>query len=385
MLANRCPRCKWPFPFTGILPNNCPVCGRPLHTPGHLVSGPGTGTQAGNGREGTRRKLPWTNLALAAVALLLSLFIGIRMTEGVRGDEEAKPETVTHNEQKDDEKPPVKSTLPETEDNNTVEVSTPLAAGKNAEKQAEQGIQTVINVPEIAKPEAAPQPQKQETPTEVVASKPMEVTVPDQPPPSDLLSTEPEKPAPECGKPAAAARNTIALDDPAGQYTVPWVRGGTVVKITGKIGTLNVTGADGLATLDASELEAKRIFVTGPINGNSTVALSAPSGLVDLKKQVDGNSTLRIEAPGGKVVFDKGTNINGNSHVTITARQVGLPGYLDGPETSVDVTLTGGGQLTYGDLKGASRIHYKKAAAGDPDPVVEGGRIGRRAEVRRIE
>ncbi len=384
MVANQCPHCKWTFPPTGVMPNNCPVCGRLLHTPGHLDSGPGAETQPGSGGDGTGGKLPLANLALAAIALVIALLIGLRMTELLGGGEAAQPQTVTHNEEKEAEKP-AKSALQETEDTNRPETSTALAAGKDAEMPAEHRSRTKTNAVQIAAPDAAPEPQKQERPTEVVAPKPVEIAAPDQAPPSDLLRTGPHKPAPECGKPARVAPNTIALDDPAGQYTLPWVRGGRVVKLAGKIGTLNVTGADGLATVDASNLEAKRIFVTGPINGNSMVALNAPNGLVDLKKQVDGNSTLRIEAPDGKVVFDKGTNINGNSHVTITAREVGLPGYLDGRETLVEVTLTGGGELRYGDLKGYSRIHYKKAAAGDPDPVVEGGRIGRRAEVKRIQ
>ena len=276
-------------------------------------------------------------------------------------------------------------TLQETEEKNQLETSTQLAAGKDAEKLAEHGPQTTTNAAETAMPDAAAELQKQETPTEVAAPKPVQVAAADQGPPYYLLPIATEKPAPQCEKPAEAFLQTITLDDPAGEYTLPWIRGGTVVKLAGKIGTLYVRGVDGLATLDASELEAKRIFVTGPINGNSTVALNARNGLVDLKKQVDGNSTLRIEAPGGKVVFDKGTNINGSSHVTITATEVGLPGYLDGPETLVDVLLTDGGVLTFGDVKGGSRIHYKNAAAGDPDPLVEGGKIGGSAEVKRIE
>jgi hypothetical protein len=125
----------------------------------------------------------------------------------------------------------------------------------------------------------------------------------------------------------------------------------TSVALTGRIGVLVVEAIDN-AKFDAMGLEAREIIVTGPIDHSSIVVLRSPGGRIEVGGRLDGAST-----------------------VSLTAHQVDLRGSVRGTGTSVTVRLTGGGTLRFAEIAGTAQLFYRRHAAGDPPPIVEGGVI----------
>jgi hypothetical protein len=214
----------------------------------------------------------------------------------------------------------------------------------------------------------------------------------------------PPTPEKQAGTPAAADRpkhpakqgevlpgNEVVLNNPEGQYAVEGLDRKSRLTLRGKVKTLKVgMVADG-SVLDASGLEAREIVLTDRIDGGSTVRLSAPRGRVELHARVDGGSTLEVEAPDGRVSFvvpsgpvSPGSRIDGNAQVRITARDVLFAGTISGEKTHVLVTLTRDGSLTYREVAGNSRLHYRRAHRADPAPTERPGRCLGTAEVKYL-
>jgi adhesin HecA-like repeat protein len=131
----------------------------------------------------------------------------------------------------------------------------------------------------------------------------------------------------------------------------------TRTTLTGRIGLLVVDAIDN-ATLDATGLDAREVLVHGNIDHGSIVVLRAPGGCIGVEGKVDGDSK-----------------------VSLTARQVDLRGSVRGARTTVTVRLTGGGTLRFKELAGEAQLAYWKNADGGPSPTVEGGIIREGAQL----
>jgi hypothetical protein len=173
---------------------------------------------------------------------------------------------------------------------------------------------------------------------------------------------------------------TVNINQPDGQYVLPNLDNGRSVKLVGRVKTLRLNSINN-ATLDASELQVREIIVAGTINGGSRVRLSAPDGKVTVQ-EINGRSTVEIRAPGGSVTI---RSIMADSQVTLTAKEIDLADFLDGDRTQVTATVTSGGQLRFADLRGSSRLHWKKDKPTDPEPRIDKGTIKPAAEFRKLD
>ena len=214
----------------------------------------------------------------------------------------------------------------------------------------------------------------------------------------------------------------IKLNDAAGEFAVKTMNRGQELKLIGKIKTLTIAGANGNSVLDATELvaeeilitghinsgskvllgkahvlklrdvndkslvdasslEAREILLAGAVNSGSTVKLHAVKGSVEIAGEINDRAQIEIVAPDSKVIFkSRGDSvINGDARVTVLARDVDFAGTINGAQTQLDITLTKDGTLKFGRLNGGVRLSYRKADAGDPEPRVESGPIDPRA------
>jgi hypothetical protein len=161
------------------------------------------------------------------------------------------------------------------------------------------------------------------------------------------------------------------------------LNGGATAQL-GKTNTLTVRDINDKSTLDASACAARSIILAGAVNGGSTVKLHAPGGVIEFQGGVNDHARIEIVAPDGKVLFKGRGNsaINGNAQLGIVAKDVELRGAVNGDQTRLDITLTRGGVLQFNRLNGSAKLHYRKASAGDPEPIVSPGTVSTRAEFR---
>jgi len=181
-----------------------------------------------------------------------------------------------------------------------------------------------------------------------------------------------------------AGDHRVNVNDPLGEYEMQDLNGQDRVTITGRIGTLRITGLNGHARLDASALTADRIVFAGPINGLVNVKVHAPGGEVTVSGTINGAPQIQVHAPGGVVTFaaqETAPAIQGDARVRVTARSVHLPGVIDGSARLI-ATLTTGGSLLVDELRGGSRCQWTKADADDPNPHVA---VAKRAPGSRVE
>lgn len=215
------------------------------------------------------------------------------------------------------------------------------------------------------------------------------------------------------------------LNDPDGEFTVKSLSGGKEVQLEGRIKTLKIAGLSERAVLDASRLVAREIIFTGnlnsgskvilgkaqkltirdvndkslldassttasqivvngSVNSQSNVLLHAPGGTVTFTGQVNDRSRVDITAPDGTVLFDVNSAVNGDSQLNIVAKEVDLRGAVNGNQTALTVTLTKAGSLKFLRLNGEARLHWRKADSRDPEPSIEAGDIGGRAQFRML-
>jgi hypothetical protein len=243
----------------------------------------------------------------------------------------------------------------------------PVAASQEPVKQPPRDKESPKSSPKVEEPkkEPKPEPPKKEPPPPSVVKPP--------PPPEILVG------------------DVRLLDRPDGEYRIAALRG-TALKLSGRVKTLRIGIVDAGATLDASALEAQEVIVAGRIDGGSTVKLRAPRGRVEFKSKVDGESRLEVDAPEGTVAFTdptqlrrEGSKIDGDSHVTITAKTADFRGAINGTRTRVVVTLTKGGLLYFREISGSVRLQYRKADPRDPDPRVLGGQVHGAAKLQKID
>jgi len=201
----------------------------------------------------------------------------------------------------------------------------------------------------------------------------------------------------------ARLRRLRVLDEQAVGNDVPNLRGGERVmmfaggsgrfavmdagrvRVLGQATQLNILGVNGQAEFDASNCLASEV-VLGDVNGNCTVKVNSPNGLVTVANSVNGQADMTIMAPGGTVIFGKmfeeglGT-VNGNVKITILAKKVEFWGEISG-QSQIDVTLTSGGRLKFVRLNGNAQIVYRKQAENDPAVTVDQGELKAQGKLR---
>ena len=99
-------------------------------------------------------------------------------------------------------------------------------------------------------------------------------------------------------------------------------------------------------------------------------------------------SQRSVVAPNGKVTFAKsaggkaGADIDGEAKIAIRAKEVDFQCPINGGKTSVIVVLSSGGKMRFTEMGGRSQLLYRRADAGDPDPVIGLGIVRDNARCR---
>lgn len=179
------------------------------------------------------------------------------------------------------------------------------------------------------------------------------------------------------------------VNHPNAEYT-PQVKPGATVTLKGRAKTLRVPALEGGASLDTTELVVEEVIVFGRVDA-SKLRLG-PSTRVTFQSKIDNRSTVEVAAPSGTVTFavptlpgKDGSKIDGGSQVKVTARYALFHGKILGRDTRVSVTVTRDGALGFAELDGPSRLEYRKADGGDPDPKLSRGKVGPAATVARVD
>ena len=245
---------------------------------------------------------------------------------------------------------------------------------------------TDTHAPSPTGPELAPPPREV-------------VRVPPVAPPNPTPGTNEAPPPPEPAPPELAPPNpfrpgappAMVLDNPDGESR-PVVRPGGKLVLRGKVKLLRVSGLEGGAVLDCSELEAEAVVVAGRIDGGSHLYVWSPAGSVTFTAPVVGGSTVRVAAPGGTVTFARsdrrrgdGGTIDGGATVAVKASTVAFRERIAGDGTRVAATLTNPARLSFAGVEGTARLEYAKADPDGPEPEVEEGRVTGLAKVTRVE
>jgi hypothetical protein len=170
------------------------------------------------------------------------------------------------------------------------------------------------------------------------------------------------------------------FDHPDDTAALPDLNTNDRVVLTGRVRALRLGSINGKGSVDASGLVAEEVIITGDMNGEATVTVSAPNGTVTIGGYVAGASKLTIRAPGGQVLLAKSGRFTGGSVMTITAKRLDALGVLSGG-TGVNVTFTPGGGLKLVRAEEGAIVTYKKAAPGDPEPTIETGELRDGAKV----
>ncbi len=211
------------------------------------------------------------------------------------------------------------------------------------------------------------------TPTPVAiapAPRPQGTEVVPVAPPQD--KAEPQPPAPEIVLDPFEVRERVFADARA-VVAIPDMNGKDHITLRGNVKVLKLGSINGEAVLDASALEAEEIHVSGDINGNCVVKLSAPTGKIVIGGYVVGSCKLYLNATGGEVVLrEKSGRFGGGARIAITAKQVELCGLVN-EGCHVAVTLNPIGSLRVVTMDGGAKVQYRRANPTDPPPRVESG------------
>jgi hypothetical protein len=228
--------------------------------------------------------------------------------------------------------------------------------------------ETAAVQPDPVRPVAVKPAEVAPMPREVAAAVPEPVTptpvavAPPDPAPAILVPVPAVVPAavPVVVKAAGRAVH-IDVNEPSGTYTltVPMTRGEHVV-LKGKVGTLKIASVEAGSTLDATQLDAGTIEVSGKIDGGAVVKLNAPFGTVNVTGKVDGGSRLNVT---GRVIY--------------------LHGGVGGDKTQVTAVIGRSGSLRASGVQGTAVVEYRAVSSGWSEPDVKVGEVGGGATVRR--
>jgi len=233
--------------------------------------------------------------------------------------------------------------------------------------------------------EAAQEPEA--WPADLPAATPSDNAAPPAAPAAGQPAKPPAAPAPAeekvGGRPVlpqeiVISHGVMRIDSPEGEYFVEPISGAVQVILRGKVKTLRIGSLGGEAFLDAGGLEAQKIVFAGAIGGQAKARVSAANGFVEFRGPVSGEPRVYVDAAGGKVTFVKpeagrpGAEVNARLHSVIKAKEVDIQVPISGA-SALYVTLSAGGKLQFTELNGRSLLLYRKAAAGDPSPVIGWG------------
>jgi hypothetical protein len=174
---------------------------------------------------------------------------------------------------------------------------------------------------------------------------------------------------------------TRTINVPNMIYKLQPLVNGAGLKLVGQAKTLQIMAVGNNSFLDASELRVQEIIVVGAINDGARVRLSAPEGRITIP-EISGRATVEIRAPNGTVVIRV---INGDAQVTMTGKDIDFADFIDGDRTQVTATVTNDGRLHFQDLRGSSRLHWKKDRPTDREPTIEKGTVKPPAEFRKLD
>ena len=161
------------------------------------------------------------------------------------------------------------------------------------------------------------------------------------------------------------------LDAPDGTAEVIELNGDDRFGMTGRVKVLKLNAVNGSVRIDAPDLDVEEIVLTGDINGNCTLKFAARSR-VTIRGAVVGSCKLTILAPGGTVTLAEGGRIGGGAIVTLNAKTFDSKGKID-EGARVHATLSAGGSMRIAAMDGGAVVIYRRAAPGDPEPILERG------------
>jgi hypothetical protein len=220
--------------------------------------------------------------------------------------------------------------------------------------------------PESAAAKPAPAPPAQPIPaTPELAPFPRSI-VP-HPPPARPIATAPPKEQPRNQPPAnfgpveridPRAVRDRRIDAPAGAVSVSDLSGDDRLWLRGVVGQLRIGSVSGGAKLDASDLVAREIIITGDLSGRAIVRLHAPDGTVSIGGHIEGTARVVVNAPRGEVVLSAGSGkLDEDVELTVIARSIEVGGAMRG-NAKLIVTLTGGGTVTLGSMHDNASVVY---------------------------
>jgi hypothetical protein len=168
---------------------------------------------------------------------------------------------------------------------------------------------------------------------------------------------------------------------PLGEYTVQRGTGGSKVRLSGTLKRLILQGLDGGSLLEATDdFHVEEIRFTGSVVGNSTVKIVAEKANVEMGR-IDGRSTVTLRVLGGKVKVDE---VVGDSKLLVWTKDFALKNYADGNGTGLNITLNRDGHLSFGELRGSSKLIVQKLDRGDPEMRIDAGKVGPKAVFKKI-
>lgn len=170
------------------------------------------------------------------------------------------------------------------------------------------------------------------------------------------------------------------FDNPDDTISVPDLRTGDRVVLTGKVRVLQLGQVRDKGALDASGLIAEEVILGGDLTHEAQVQVNAPHGKVSVRGYVSGSTKFFATAPGGVVVVDSSGRISGSANLVVTAKRLDVICPLSGG-AKVNATLTTGGSLKWKIAEEGATITYKPAAVNDPPLTIERGELRGSAKV----
>jgi hypothetical protein len=176
----------------------------------------------------------------------------------------------------------------------------------------------------------------------------------------------------------------IRLNRPEEVYTMERIGEGNSFKLVGKVAKLVVSGVDGGATLDASELEVKTVSFNGKIEGNARIKVNSPNGNISFSKAIGGGAQIEVNASGGTVTFwMPGATISGGAKLRVTGKSIWFHSRIDGG-SFIDVTVSKAGGLRFIELADGSKIHYRGEKP-DDEVRITPGKTDDSSECKRLD
>lgn len=238
-------------------------------------------------------------------------------------------------------------------------------------------VQTVpVEVIVEAKPtaiSAAPKPESINAAKFELAPMPREVEVVAQPP---------MPPLPAVALPGGVS--LIRLDRPTEIYTMERIGEGNYVKLTGRVQKLVISGVNGGATLNITELDTKYISFNGRIEGNATIKVNMPGSTLSFSKAIAGGAKIEANVHDGNIGFSMpGGTVSGGARLRLTGKSVWFHNRIDGG-SQIEVTVSNSGSLRFLELAEGSKIHYRGDKP-DAEFKISPGRIDESSECKRLD